>query len=114
MIGSNAVQAVTGVLVTLAAIAGVVVLVLKGADVSALLAVVGPVLASLFVGARVDARSNAQDQVLNTISDNTNGKLSARIRTEASGAVEDVLIRHGLIQTPAPAVPQPAPDPGTS
>ncbi|MGW4205008.1 hypothetical protein [Streptomyces sp. NPDC004726] len=64
-----------------------VVLTVKGEDTAGLLALATPVIGALLVVARVDARSDSQDQVLTQISHQTNGVLTDRINK----AVEDRL-----------------------
>jgi hypothetical protein len=75
----------------LGALAAVVVLLLKGQDVGPLLAILAPVLGSLFVVGKVDARSDAQDSLITTIHENTNGRLTQRIREESTAAIRAVL-----------------------
>ena len=61
------------------AIAGFVVLTVRGEDTAAYLGLVTPVIGALLVVSRVDSRSDAQDQALTTITRQTNGVLTGRI-----------------------------------
>ncbi|MFI5534709.1 hypothetical protein ACIA8O_39865 [Kitasatospora sp. NPDC051853] len=90
-----------------AAIAGFVVLSIKGVDTLAYVGLVTPVLGAAFVVSRLDQRSDAQDQALSVITSQTNGVLTARIRT----AVAEALAEHRADGS-APIVPQPLADGG--
>lgn len=68
-------------------VAGFVVLALKGLDTGAFLGLVGPVVSGLFVVGQVNARSDAQDQALTTITRQTNGVLDQRIRDGVTAAL---------------------------
>jgi hypothetical protein len=83
--------AVSGTVVVLATLVALVYMLGKGQDIAPLIAFVSPVLAAFGISAKLDG----QNVQLNTISENVNGKLDARIRA----AVHDVLDER---ETPAP------------
>jgi hypothetical protein len=75
-----------------------VVLAVRGQDTAAFVTFVGPVLAGLFVAAKVNERSDAQDAVLAKISEQTNGVLTRRIRDAVAAALDE---RNGTANEPA-------------
>lgn len=74
--------------VLLACVAGFVVLSVRGEDTGSFVAFVGPVLAAVFVTAKVSERSDAQDAVLAKISHQTNGVLTERIQAAVTAALD--------------------------
>lgn len=70
-------------------IGGFVVLTLKGADTTAYVGLVAPILAAVFVINHLDHRSDRQDQALEQITHQTNGVLTERIKTAVSEALAD-------------------------
>lgn len=81
---STALQLGTAALV----IGGFVVLTLKGSDTGAFVGLVAPILAAVFVIQHLDHRSDKQDEKLDTITHQTNGVLSQRIREAVAEALE--------------------------
>jgi hypothetical protein len=69
-------------------IAGFVVLTLKGAETTAYVGLVSPILAAVFVINHLDHRSDRQDQALETITHQTNGVLTERIEQAVAKALE--------------------------
>lgn len=70
-------------------IGGFVALTLKGADTTAYIGVVTPILAAVFVINHVSARSDAQDQALQQITHQTNGVLTQRIQDAVKAALAE-------------------------
>lgn len=68
-----------GIIAFAVTVAAYVVLTIRGVETAGLLALATPVIGALLVVSRVDARSDAQDQALTTITHQTNGVLSKRI-----------------------------------
>lgn len=76
-------------------IGGFVVLTLKGADTTAFIGLVTPILGAVFIINHLDARSDKQDEklaqqdeALATITHQTNGVLTERINTAVSDGVK--------------------------
>lgn len=61
-------------------IGGFVVLTLKGADTTAFIGLVTPILGAVFVINHLDHRSDKQDETLGQIKEQTNGVLDKRIK----------------------------------
>lgn len=70
---------VIGIIAFTVSVAAYVVLAVKGLDTTGLIAFVTPVIGALLIVARLDSRSDAQDQALTQITHQTNGVLSSRI-----------------------------------
>lgn len=70
-------------------VAAFVVLAVRGQDTGSFVAFVGPVLAGLFVTAKLNERSDAQDAVLAKISRQTNGVLDERIRSAVTAVLDE-------------------------
>lgn len=97
-------------------VAGYVALALGHVDTGGYDVLVGPVVAAVLVTAKLAEATNGQNVTLGEIHENTNGKLTERLQTIVPAAVEDVLVRHGVIpaaSTPVPAAP-PTVDPPAS
>lgn len=69
-------------------VGGFVVLTLRGSDTSGFVALVAPILGAVFVIQHLDHRSDKQDEKLDTITHQTNGVLSERIKTAVQEALE--------------------------
>lgn len=79
-------------------IGGFVVLTLKGADTTAFIGLVTPILGAVFIINHLDARSDKQDEklaqqdeALATITHQTNGVLTERINTAVADGVKAAL-----------------------
>lgn len=81
-------------------VAGFVVLAVRGEDTGAFLSLVGPIVSGLFVVGQVNARSDAQDQALTTITRQTNGVLDARIREGVAAVLAAQDTPPGVAGTP--------------
>jgi len=79
----------TQLAVLLAVLAGFVLLTVRGQDTGTYVTLVTPVLAAVFLAARLDQRTDAQDEVLAKISHQTNGVLTERIQTAVSTALAE-------------------------
>jgi hypothetical protein len=90
------------VVMFLAVVAGFVIMAIRGDDTSGYVAAFTPILGAVFVASKVDSRSDAQDAALTTITTQTNGVLTARIKSAVAEALAE-----------KDADPGPEPDPGT-
>ncbi|WP_129286721.1 hypothetical protein [Streptomyces sp. GZWMJZ-114] len=71
-----------------ACVVGFVVLSVTGKETGDFLSFVTPVLAAVFLSARLESRSDRQDETLAKISHQTNGVLTKRIEDAVSGALD--------------------------
>lgn len=88
-------------------VSGFVLLTVRGQDTSTYLVMVTPILGAVFLSAKLDQRTDAQDAVLAKISHQTNGVLTERIQKAVHAALD---ARQTDAQPEAPAeVEAPAP-----
>jgi hypothetical protein len=93
---------VVGLIALVAVLASYVVLTVNGHDTGDLFGALVPLLGVLGLAGHFEARTRQQDRTLGTIQHQTNGALTARIRTESRAAMRDVLREAGY------AIPQDA------
>lgn len=86
---------VTQLLALFGILAGFVFLAARGQDTGTYVTLCAPILAALFVAARLDQRSDAQDERLAQISHQTNGVLTERIRNAVTAALDERDIKNG-------------------
>lgn len=78
----------TQLAVLIAVLGGFVLLTVRGQDTGTYVTLVTPVLAAVFLAARLDQRTDAQDAVLAKISHQTNGVLTERIQKAVHAALD--------------------------
>lgn len=78
----------TQLAVLIAVLGGFVLLTVRGQDTGTYVTLCTPVLAAVFLAARLDQRTDAQDAVLAKISHQTNGVLTERIQTAVHAALD--------------------------
>jgi hypothetical protein len=79
---------ITQLAVLIAVLGGFVLLTVRGQDTGTYVTLVTPVLAAVFLAARLDQRTDAQDAVLAKISHQTNGVLTERIQNAVHAALD--------------------------
>lgn len=72
-------------------LAALVILEVTGRSTAALMALVGPVIAALFLASHVDRRTNEQNVVIGKIAEQTNGVLDQRIKESTAEAIREIL-----------------------
>lgn len=70
---------VAAIVVFVVTVAAFVYLTASGKETAGLLTLTGPILAALWAVSAVKSTAEDQNKVINTIAENTNGKLDARI-----------------------------------
>lgn len=98
---------IVGLLALVVVLAAYVTLTVTGHDTGPLFGALVPLLGVLGLAGHVEARTREQNSTLSTIQHQTNGALTARIRTESRGAMRDVLREAGysIPQDPEAAYP---------
>ena len=101
------VSLITQIGALLAVCGGFVALLLRHQDPSTYVSTVTPIIAGFGLWSRLDARSDKQDASLATITSQTNGVLTARIKAAVKDALNEL---DGTPDTPvaAPVAPAPA------
>lgn len=93
----------SGVVYALALLA-LVVLEVAGRDTTALLSLVGPVIAALFIAGHVDRVTGEQNEAIGRIERQTNGVLDQRIKDGTAEAIK-TLLPDLVRETPQDATP---------